>query len=362
MESLIRKSIESLKSKEKEDKAASNSGVDESTDLKLIINNKNYTSIPLSESNLYSIERKSSQKRFAFVDGGNQNIFSNENMSIDAIRVYYAIWKEEKKVESKRYDFVCITTVRIDESKKMSYRSELITDCDVLLPPEILTFDPKDETLRTGVFDCKVSDIAGKIRRFLELSVARKVAQERLELYETIVLDGILQETIVHEHEFMFKLREVANKKGVLVCAVSKSTTVYTNSEHTSDELLISLSNKIGFKRFVYTSVFSIDSDTHFAEIYFAKFHERSLIVLRVELFKDAASCVDVTKLFSQIAFFCKDPILLGYPYGLIDADKFARIGNDEASYLRTIFLVKSSKGNIDNSSDLHSILDNISY
>ena len=61
-----------------------------------------------------------------------------------------------------------------------------------------------------------------------------------------------------------------------------------------------------------------------------------------------------------------KDPVFLGYPYGLIEADKFARISNNEAEYLRMTFVAKACKS-FDkikqhlNALNAHSILDNIS-
>ena len=62
----------------------------------------------------------------------------------------------------------------------------------------------------------------------------------------------------------------------------------------------------------------------------------------------------------------CKDPVFIGYPYGLIEADKNARISNQEKDMLLTLFStkfgkdwerIKESLSNI----DAHEILDNIS-
>ncbi len=60
-----------------------------------------------------------------------------------------------------------------------------------------------------------------------------------------------------------------------------------------------------------------------------------------------------------------KDPVFPGYPYGLLVADKFARVSNNEKEYIQTI--IKSNAGKnwakikkYMNSFDAHSILDNI--
>jgi len=157
----------------------------------------------------------------------------------------------------------------------------------------------------------------------------------------------------------------VAHKKGVLVCSVCKSTNVYTNTNESYGDSLTYLSKKVSEKlnRFVYYPAFFVDENLGLSEVFFAKFHERSKLVLKVEILCGDARNVDIIKFFSQLSFYCKDPILLGYPYGLIDADKFARISNEEASYLKTIFAVKGTKNEmILETFDLHSVLDRISY
>ena len=61
----------------------------------------------------------------------------------------------------------------------------------------------------------------------------------------------------------------------------------------------------------------------------------------------------------------CKDAVFLGYPYGLIEADKNARISNQEKGMLLTLFSAKFGKDwekikdSISNV-DAHEILNNI--
>jgi hypothetical protein len=328
---------------------------------KLIINNKNYISIPVSSNNFYSIERKMSKKRFAFLDGGNQNIFSEPNVSVDVIRIYFCIFEEDKKIKSKKYDFLTVTTSEENEKNEIVYKSEII--CENELKNKIdfcsaLLFDPKDETLKNGFFDAKITEIASKIRRYLELFLAKEVIENHLERFETIILDGTLQQTIVNEKLFIDKLKKASEEKKVLVVLASKTTNVHTNSGMNYDELLNTNAKEIKMHRFVYYPGFIINSQSHDAEIYFAKLHEKSNIILRFELFKKDSANIDIIKLFSQIAFFAKDPVILGYPYGLVDADKFARITNQESEFLRTIFFARTNKLN----KNIHNILDSISF
>ncbi len=66
-------------------------------------------------------------------------------------------------------------------------------------------------------------------------------------------------------------------------------------------------------------------------------------------------------KIFSALAENSQDPVFLGYPYGLVDADKNARVSNAEKGFLRTVF---SSKIDLEkyNQLDAHDVLDKISF
>ncbi|MFA6089177.1 MAG: DNA double-strand break repair nuclease NurA [Candidatus Woesearchaeota archaeon] len=355
MDTLLKKTIEKIQKSQSKDNT-------NSEEKKLIINNQDYISIPLKEENFYSIERKSSTKKYAFLDGGNNNIYKDQNMSIDIIRIYYCIFCEEKKIKNKTFDFTTITrTTSESENKenrhnqKIVYKTELIKENNIELNEEFLTFNPKEDLLKNGAFDAKVDSIASKVRRYLEIIVAKQIAEQELKEYDTIILDGTLQCTIPKEEILMQKLEDISIKHNILVCAIAKSTNVYTNTDSSYDKLLISLTDK---KRFVYFPSIEIKNTKHPAKIYFAKLHEKSDIVLRIELFKSQANKIDITKYFSQVAFFAKDPTLLGYPYGLIDADKFARLSNEEANYLRTIFEIKTNL----KQQDIHALLDKMSF
>lgn len=57
------------------------------------------------------------------------------------------------------------------------------------------------------------------------------------------------------------------------------------------------------------------------------------------------------------------DALFLGYPYGLIAVDKFARISNEEKKNLRMNILLKAENKEIAeylSTTDAHGILDNM--
>ena len=83
----------------------------------------------------------------------------------------------------------------------------------------------------------------------------------------------------------------------------------------------------------------------------------------RFEIFKKQKD--DKMKVLGCLIDNCRDISFPGYPYGLILADRFARVSNKEKEYLQNILLSQDKeqiKGIIDGTrtNDAHSILDSI--
>ena len=88
--------------------------------------------------------------------------------------------------------------------------------------------------------------------------------------------------------------------------------------------------------------------------IFFTKLHDRSKHVFRFEGDKNF-----LPYLIGQ----SKDAVFLGYPYGLILADKLARVSNQERkSLMMRLLLDKENKDLVDHLSAInaHDILDNL--
>jgi len=91
--------------------------------------------------------------------------------------------------------------------------------------------------------------------------------------------------------------------------------------------------------------------------------HEKSRHIFRLEIYREQKE--KLKEAISLLADNCKDPVFLGYPYGLIEADRNARISNNEKGMLRTFFSVKFGKDweRIEEtltSVDAHEVLDKI--
>ncbi|MBU1849504.1 MAG: hypothetical protein KKH40_02140 [Nanoarchaeota archaeon] len=96
--------------------------------------------------------------------------------------------------------------------------------------------------------------------------------------------------------------------------------------------------------------------------ISFAKLHEKSKYIFRIDV-SEQNKTKDVCEILLNMA---KDPVFIGYPYGLIETDGVARVSNREKEYLKTKLMVyfKRDQQKIKDcisSQDAHDILDNIS-
>jgi NurA-like 5'-3' nuclease len=97
-------------------------------------------------------------------------------------------------------------------------------------------------------------------------------------------------------------------------------------------------------------------------DILFSKLSKRSNYIFRIDI-NHINKINDVLSLLMKNS---NDPIFLGYPYGLVEADKFARVSNKELELLKTKFMIKAGKdwksiNNLLKTKDSHGILDRIS-
>src|SRR5208337_244837 len=85
----------------------------------------------------------------------------------------------------------------------------------------------------------------------------------------------------------------------------------------------------------------------HNAFIYVVKLHESANYVFRYEIYGEQArqmSVEDFCSVTSALANNSKDLSFPGYPYGLIDADSFARVSRDEIDMYRVPLMAEISK------------------
>jgi len=288
---------------------------------------KRYKSFRIDKKNFHQIKEINSGRKVAFIDGGNSEIVKAANFSLHFVRVYYSVWQDNKKIKGKKREFYVLVNTFNDGKKGIKYKTEIYGV--IGLEKEDLVFDSYDETLREGMHRVNISRIGEIARRFAELKAAEEAVDE-LEEGDILVRDGSLQSSVTNESKYFESLYKKAVEKGVLVMSISKSSNLITEKGNSLAALLNTIS---GEGAWYYHPIADIEHPEHQAELFMAKLHPNSKYVFRLESYKKQK--FDFEEVFGLLMCNSKDPVFLGYPYGLIDADRFARVSNNEKEGLK---------------------------
>ena len=306
--------------------------------------------------NFHEIKKINSGKRIAFVDGGNAEIISSANFSLSLIRVCCLVYQNKKKIAARKFETLAFTQAA-GRNGEIHYDTSFFNDKNNLELGEI-SFSSFDHTLMTGISRAEISGIPNAIRRFAELKMAKLAADNHLS--DIIILDGSLQSTLTNENKYLDGLYELCIKNNAALGALSKTNSMFTENGNLLSAVLMSISK---LDSWFYHPIADIISSRHRAEMFFAKFHDKSRHAFRFEVFN--AQKIIAEEIISSLALNCTDPVFIGYPYGAIEADRTARVSNQEKDSLKTMLLVKLRSRNIEkylNSSNAHEILDRISF
>jgi hypothetical protein len=117
--------------------------------------------------------------------------------------------------------------------------------------------------------------------------------------------------------------------------------------------------NKLGPDgRWYYNPIVDITNPDHRAVMFAVKLHKHASICYRYEIFDQQISAA--SDAISLLAFNSNDLRYPGYPYGLIDADAFARISEREQKYQQTMFAMLRSQMASVNAGDAHDVINRI--
>ena len=312
-----------------------------------------YHLFKISPENFKQIKNIQGDRKIVFIDGGNGEIIKAPNISLQFIRVYANVFLHNKKIDSRKDEFYALITT--EKREEIVYTTKLFQNN--LLDENRLTFNLYDRTIANDISNISISKIADVIRRFAELSLATKIAEE-LDEGDIIVLDGELEERYTNENFYIEKLYSVSKKRGLVITAISKTSKLLTQS---GDVLSVMLSKKAPFNEWYYPNIAKTKNNN--VSIYFVKLHKDSEYVFKIEVYNSQNTD---NKIFSLLRKQSQDPVFIGYPYGLIDADKHARISNSELSYIKTKFFARLGNKLKEiqpylNSLNAHNILDSIS-
>ena len=334
-----------------------------------------YRAYKIDIKNFHKIEKTISNKKIAFIDGGNAEIIGSANFSLNIIRTCYAIYQNNRKIAAKRFEILAFINA-VNENGEIYFKTTFFNLNNNLKLDEV-SFNSLDHTLMHGINRAEISNVANAIRRFAELRLAKYVSGNNLS--DFIVLDGNLQSTLTNESHYLNELYESCERNKVILAALSKTNSLFTENGNLLSAVLSSISN---LDSWFYYPIADIENHSHKAEMFFAKFHEKSRHIFRFEIFNVSANrkaisehaqkskIFDIQKtkaeqIINELASNCADPIFIGYPYGLVEADRIARVPNNEKESLKTMLLVKLKNKSIEkylSAVNAHEILDKISF
>ncbi|HLG24689.1 MAG TPA: DNA double-strand break repair nuclease NurA [Candidatus Nanoarchaeia archaeon] len=315
---------------------------------------EDYLPFKIEKKNFHEIKEDWTDKTVAFVDGGSAEIVGSANFSLNIIRICFVCYKGNKKIIHGKKEFLLLVNAE-NKDGEISYKSSFFGDGADLSE---LSFSSFDKTLMKGVNRAEIGSIANAVRRFSELLLAKSMSDGKKA--DIIVLDGNLQCTLTNEKKYMDSLQKSCSENGVVLSALAKTSSLFTDKGNILTSAIASAGEK---GLWFYNPVAEIKSPSHKAEMYFAKLHENSRHVFRLEVYNEQKKyAFDV---ISAVASSCNDAVFVGYPYGLVEADRAARVTNQEKESMKTVFLGKLKGNDISkyiNSKNAHEILDRISF
>ncbi len=313
-----------------------------------------YLAVEFNPKNYHST---ASQKpgRVAFVDGGNAELVKAPNFSVHLIRVVGVVFEGLKRKVIKKYEFRC--GVRTIGETSLKYQAKIFPLSKV---PElgVLEFDSYDKTLMLGNNRVSISRIGGLVRRLCELTIAKLLTQEYSP--ELLVLDGNLEASRTYEQEHLAEVYSTARNHSTMVCGLAKTSTMLMDG----GEPMLGFIKRHGPRdeSWWYHPIAISHTPKHLAEICVVKLHPKSRYAFRLDINPPNLQPGVIDKVVAWLCGFSVDVASLGYPYGLVFADKIARISKQESSLVKSQFLLGMPKSLLEFTfaSDFHDHLNRV--
>lgn len=294
--------------------------------------------IPLKKESFQSIQPAIGPS-LVFIDGGNGEILKGANVSVHFLRLY-GTWYEGNVRVDRELRELFLVVLAYQKGLDLGFEATLFTMAGEEL--QKFSFDAFDPALSPANQRISPSLVANHVRKLLELRFAEEICSKN----EIIVLDGDLDARGEVMENTLRNLKTAALQKNTVVLGLSKTSTLCTDSGNSA---LFALRHIAPSGTWAYYAGSSVA---------FLKLHPRSNYIFRCDVFPHDRSSLPLA--WSALAANAADPAFLGYPYGLVDADKFAQVPKDEVEQLRARFAVKAQDlfKAIESAVDAHDILN----
>lgn len=290
-----------------------------SAELKhILVGPEGYTPVAFSLDNYQPLAPK--ETTIAFVDSGNAELAAGPNFALHFIRTC-AIVRGKQPIIEEAY---CLVQAA-EKDGKLVYSTELVGIEGLRLP----TIDLYEQSLAEGSHRVQPSKIAELARVLAELRLASWIVPE-LPNGSFLVRDGDLQAHTLFEQTALRELYERARIQGVTIAGLSKTSTLLTNSGHAAIPALLEHAPLAAWS---YHPLATSTRADHQASVAVTKLHPLARFAFRIDIHDQHMPFF--TELVNGLAFESTDAAFLGYPYGLTQADRHAKVREDERAYLR---------------------------
>lgn len=324
-----------------------------------VFSNDDSERFDLVPENFKEIKITKENRKIAFVDGGSGVFLKAPNYSIQINRVYFSMFDGNKRLTPQKirnriefFSYVFSTIKQIGIKKEVFFNVNLWPvneeDRQQLPNPGDLSFNSTDRRITEGNQRPDLSRVASIARRFAEWKMASAVVKNELSASDILVIDGSLQEAFQNETKYTRELHELCESKGIIICGLSKTSRLYTDSGVSLLGAIKQISDRVNFERW-FIKIGTQKKDDR-GIILVVKLHPKSEFVFRLEILKNQLQNMTpdvVNNILSALVSNSSDLSMIGYPYGLIDADTYSRVKFNELSFYRdTIMSYLSNKTN----------------
>ncbi|MDP7324114.1 MAG: hypothetical protein QF632_05130 [Candidatus Woesearchaeota archaeon] len=288
-----------------------------------------------------------SNKRIAFVDGGNATILSSPSLTVEFIRICSVVYEGMKKIKIEQKE--CYSVIRARKFGDAQVFEALCVPINFTF--ETLRFNMDDKMLAFGNRKVEIAALGGIVRKILEMQVMESMV-DNVGQGGVVVRDGDLEIRYPYEEEIMHRIVQKSQSFGISIAGLSKSSHLLTDY----GKGLLAKIQSFGYPGCWYYWPLL---DKKGSKISIVKLHEQTKYVFRFDYYGE-----EMDEIMSLLKQHARDISVLGYVYGLFEADLFARVSNAERAYLQSkfSFLVKDQKV-LDlflKSTNFHSVLDSV--
>ncbi|MCS7097733.1 MAG: DNA double-strand break repair nuclease NurA [Candidatus Methanomethyliaceae archaeon] len=275
--------------------------------------------------------------KISAIDGGTSEIIRFPTMALVLNRIYCNCFLGMKKLDYfSRCTFISLTRL-IKEGDKLIYETKILNFLEGYFDLKIPKVDSNAIEMRIGRNRGDITRALSMARRFAEWAYVEKALESGAKL---ILIDGSLQASFPNESKLMDSAYELVRNRNAIIAGLSKTTTLFTEEGIPISGFLEHLASKRGLRKWAIRLGIS-NEWTHRAIVYYLKLHENADRGFRMDILKDVG---EIEEAFSMLASNSKYFAFPGYPYALIDAHEYAKVGREEAMHIKGLILDSLNK------------------